>query len=146
MQKSSSQKALKVIAIIMIVFAALSIAAGLLAMAGGGLAGYVGVDSSDDGAVMLGGFAMLLGFVALLGGAIDLLIGIFGLRGANDPSKIGVFYVFAIIGLVLAVLDALGTFFGGNADGSDIFGAIVGIILPLVCVLLASNIKKENSL
>ena len=42
-----------------------------------------------------------------LGGAINLAIGIFGLRGANDPRKIGAFYVLAIIGLAFAVLSAL---------------------------------------
>ena len=99
MQKTTSQKALKVISIIMIVFAALT-----------------------------------------------LLLGIGGLRGANDPRKIGAFYVLAIIGLAFAVLSALGTFFGGSADGGDIASALFGLVLPLVCVLLAYNIKKENHL
>ena len=82
----------------------------------------------------------------LYGGAINLAIGIFGLRGANDPRKIGAFYALAIIGLAFAVLSALGTFFGGSADGGDIASALFGLVLPLVCVLLAYNIKKENNL
>ena len=90
--------------------------------------------------------AAVAGFVILLGGAINLAIGIFGLRGANDPRKIGAFYVLAIIGLAFAVLSALGTFFGGSADGGDIASALFGLVLPLACVLLAYNIKKENHL
>ena len=126
MQKTTSQKALKVISIIMIVFAALTLLLGI-----GGI---------------VTGVAAVAGFVILLGGAINLAIGIFGLRGANDPRKIGAFYALAIIGLAFAVLSALGTFFGGSADGGDIASALFGLVLPLVCVLLAYNIKKENNL
>ena len=134
MQKTTSQKALKVISIIMIVFAALTLLLGIGGIVTGG------------GAALVGGVAAVAGFVILLGGAINLAIGIFGLRGANDPRKIGAFYVLAIIGLAFAVLSALGTFFGGSADGGDIASALFGLVLPLVCVLLAYNIKKENNL
>ena len=54
--------------------------------------------------------------------------------------------VISIIMIVFAVLSALGTFFGGSADGGDIASALFGLVLPLVCVLLAYNIKKENNL
>ena len=134
MQKTTSQKALKVISIIMIVFAALTLLLGIGGIVTGG------------SAALVGGVAAVAGFVILLGGAINLAIGIFGLRGANDPRKIGAFYALAIIGLAFAVLSALGTFFGGSADGGDIASALFGLVLPLVCVLLAYNIKKENNL
>ena len=52
----------------------------------------------------------------------------------------------AIIGLVLAAINALGAFFGGSGDGGDIASSLFGLILPLVCVLLAYSIKKENNL
>ena len=134
MQKTTSQKALKVISIIMIVFAALTLLLGIGGIVTGGALGILGAGSGDAGSVIL------------LGGAINLAIGIFGLRGANDPRKIGAFYVLAIIGLAFAVLSALGTFFGGSADGGDIASALFGLVLPLACVLLAYNIKKENHL
>ena len=147
MQKTTSQKALKVISIIMIVFAALTLLLGIGGIVTGGALGILGAGSGDAGsAALVGGVAAVAGFVILLGGAINLAIGIFGLRGANDPRKIGAFYVLAIIGLAFAVLSALGTFFGGSADGGDIASALFGLVLPLVCVLLAYNIKKENHL
>ena len=142
MQKTTSQKALKVISIIMIVFAALTLLLGIGGIVTGGALGILGAGSG----ALVGGVAAVAGFVILLGGAINLAIGIFGLRGANDPRKIGAFYVLAIIGLAFAVLSALGTFFGGSADGGDIASALFGLVLPLVCVLLAYNIKKENHL
>ncbi len=146
MQKTTSQKALKVISIIMIVFAALTL--------------LLGIGASSPAEPSHPGRGQRRRrkrrprrrrgsrrrFVILLGGAINLAIGIFGLRGANDPRKIGAFYVLAIIGLAFAVLSALGTFFGGSADGGDIASALFGLVLPLVCVLLAYNIKKENHL
>ena len=156
MQKTTSQKALKVISIIMIVFAALTLLLGIGGIVTGGALGILGAGIGDAGsAALVGGVAAGAGlalppagdgFVILLGGAINLAIGIFGLRGANDPRKIGAFYALAIIGLAFAVLSALGTFFGGSADGGDIASALFGLVLPLVCVLLAYNIKKENNL
>ena len=134
MQKTTSQKALKVISIIMIVFAALTLLLGIGGIVTGGALGILGAGIGDAGsAALVGGVAAVAGFV-------------FGLRGANDPRKIGAFYALAIIGLAFAVLSALGTFFGGSADGGDIASALFGLVLPLVCVLLAYNIKKENNL
>ena len=132
MQKTTSQKALKVISIIMIVFAALTLLLGIGGIVTGGALGILGAGIGDAGsAALVGGVAAVAGFV---------------LRGANDPRKIGAFYALAIIGLAFAVLSALGTFFGGSADGGDIASALFGLVLPLVCVLLAYNIKKENNL
>ncbi len=146
MEKTTSQKALKVISIIMIVFAALTLLVGITGIVAGGALGAVAAGSGGADAALLGGLAVVAGLFVIASGVIDLLIGIFGLRGANDPSKIGVFYVLAIIGLVLAALSALSTFFGGSADAGSIGGALVGLILPGVSVLLAYNIKKENHL
>ena len=74
MQKTTSQKALKVISIIMIVFAALTLLLGI-----GGI---------------------------VTGGALGIL----------------------------------------GAGSGDIASALFGLVLPLACVLLAYNIKKENHL
>ena len=101
MQKTTSQKALKVISIIMIVFAALTLLLGIGGIVTGGALGILGAGIGDAGSAAL---------------------------------------------LAFAVLSALGTFFGGSADGGDIASALFGLVLPLVCVLLAYNIKKENNL
>ncbi len=146
MQKSSSQKALKVISIIMIVFAALAIVGGLVVTAGGGLLGVEGVNTADDDVTLTGGLAMVLGLMFLVGGIVDLIIGIFGLRGANNPKKIGVFFVLAIIGVVFAAISALMTLMGGTIDASTIISELISLALPIVCVILANNIKKENGM
>ena len=144
MEKTTSQKALKVISIIMIVLAGITLLLGVGGLVTGGFLGVAGLGTSSGSAAMLGGVAIVASLVIVVSGVIDLLIGIFGLRGANDPRKIGTFYVLAIIGLAFAVLSALGTVIGG--DWSSMGSAIIGLILPGVCVLLAYNIKKENNL
>lgn len=145
MEKTTSQKALKVISIIMIVLAGLTLLLGITGIASGGFLSITGLSSTNGNSIaLLGGMAIIAGLIIVVGGIINLLIGIFGLRGASDPRKIGTFYVLAIIGLAFAVLSALGTVVGG--DWSSLGSAIIGLILPGVCVLLAYNIKKENAL
>lgn len=146
MQKSSSQKALKVISIIMIVFAGLTLALSLLTLIGGGAMGFVGASGADDSTLLVGGMVMVLGMIMLVGGGINLVIGIFGLRGANNPQKIGVFYVLSIIGVVWAVINALVTIAGTSMDASSLISVICGLILPVACCALAFSIKKENNL
>lgn len=144
MEKSSSQKALKIVAIIMIVFAILSIVGGLFMAVGGGVLGSAAIDAADDNAAAMGGVAMIGGVMLAFGGIVNLVIGLFGLRGANTPQKIGVFFVLSIIGVVLSAFSFMSTITSGIADITSIIGGLVGLALPIACVLLAYNIKKEN--
>ncbi len=154
-QRTGKQKALLVISIIFIVFGAL----GLLVLAGigaglGVLASYSamsgGVSAGD--ALFAGSLgAAILGFMSI-GCLIDLIIGILGVRGANDASKVGAFNVFAIIGLVVAIITFVLTVFAvvtassANTDASsNIISAVIGLILPAVCVWLGTSIKKEGN-
>ena len=69
MQKTTSQKALKVISIIMIVFAALTLLLGIGGIVTGGALGILGAGIGDAGsAALVGGVAAVAGFVILLGG------------------------------------------------------------------------------
>lgn len=147
MQKSSSQKALKVISIIMIVFGALTTLLGLFSTIGGGALGVAGYSSLDDNVGLAGGLLMILGFMFLVSGVFQLILGIFGVRGANNPSKIGVFFVLAIIDIVFCVISAIISLTAGMlTDASTILSTLAGFILPVVCLILANNIKKENRL
>ncbi|MEG1562002.1 MAG: hypothetical protein RR323_06330 [Raoultibacter sp.] len=146
MEKSSSQKALKVIAIIMIVFAAFSILGGLFAAFGGGALGSAAITAGDDKATVVGGVALLGGIMMLIGGIINLVIGLLGLRGANNPQKIGAFFVLSIIGFVFAALSLVSILMSGAFDITTLVSDVIGLALPLICVLLAYNIKKETRL
>ncbi len=159
--KSGYQTALKVISIIMIVLAALSIVGGLLLMAGGGLLGSVannpevvgditatinseGVTVTQEQAgIVVAGVGILGGAMSILGGILMLIVGILGVRGANDPRKIGPFRVFAIIGLVFSILGIIALLFQPS-DPSMWVSGIIGVIETAVCVWLAQKIKNQT--
>ncbi len=147
MEKTASQKALKVISIIMIVLAALALLLGIGGIAAGGALGLLGTSvDGRPGAMFVGGLTILASLAIVVGGGINLVIGIFGLRGANDPHKIGAFFVLSIIGVVWAAINSIGTLMGGSMDAGTIVSAICGLILPVTCCALAYSIKKENNL
>lgn len=76
---------------------------------------------------------------AIIAGAFNVVVGVFGVRGANDPSKIGVFWVLCIIGIVF---NALGLIM--EATGSGISASsLIGTLFVVVLFILANNIKKQ---
>ena len=79
------------------------------------------------------------GVVLIVAGAFNVVVGVFGVRGANDPSKIGVFWVLCIIGIVF---NALGLIM--EATGSGISASsLIGTLFVVVLFILANNIKKQ---
>lgn len=141
---TGSQKAIKVLSIIVIVVAILSIVAGLVTCAGGAAGVMAGADASAaEQQLALGtGVLFVLAGGALVSGIIDLIVGLLGLRGAKDPNKIMPFFVIAIIGAVFAALNLIGCFTSGQLDGTSIASAVVQLALMVVCVILANNVRK----
>ena len=142
---TGSQKAIKVISIIVIVVAVISILIGLVTCAGG--AAVIGAGSqasaADQETYALGaGLLLVISGTAVIGGIIDLVVGLLGLRGAKNPDKIMPFFVIAIIGAVFAVLNLIGCFTAGQLDGTSIASAVVQLALMVGCVILANNVRK----
>ena len=48
-----------------------------------------------------------------------------------------------VLGVVFGALNLVGTFLGG-ADASSIVNAVVSLVLPITCVILANNIKHQE--
>ncbi len=69
-------------------------------------------------------------------GLLSLLEGIFTLRGAKNAAKIMPAWIFAIIGVITAVV---GLFTGGSLGGS-----IVSLIVNIVIFIAASKIRKSR--
>ena len=140
---TGSQKAIKIISIILIVVGIVALIAGLITFAGGmALVGAGAEASSIDQQfyVSSAGLFFVLGAGALISGVIDLLIGIFGLRGAKDPRKIGPF--FSIIGLVLSILNLVISLTSGVSDLTTIGSNIVSVALLIGCVVLANKVRQ----
>ena len=145
---SGTQKALKVISIIVIVLSAITIALGILLFATG-VSWRSSVSNPYDAVggwgMIFGGLAIVFGAFLLIGGIFYLLFGILGLRGANNPSKIGPFFVISIIGLILAIIGVLGSvglLFASSLGASSIVPYGFPLVFMIVCVYLANDIRK----
>ena len=90
---------------------------------------------ASDPSLGAGVSGMALFFVL---GLISLLEGIFSIRGAKDASKIMPAWIFAIIGVIAAVV---GLFTGGSMGGS-----ISSLIVNIVIFIAANKIKKSRRL
>ncbi len=91
-ERSGSQKALRVISIVLVVFAVISIVLGLaflaLIAAGLGTDAVNAMDPNDPDLVAGIAVGLVLGVVLVGSGVVDLVVGALGLRGARDPRKV----------------------------------------------------------
>lgn len=134
--KTSSQTALKVLSIIGIVVGAIIAVSGIVLTVGANGFAMSQASSSGAGIAVLGTIG---GVVLIVAGVFNVVVGVFGVRGANDPSKIGVFWVLCIIGIVL---NALGLIM--EATGSGISASsLIGTLFVVALFILANNIKKQ---
>lgn len=144
---SGSQKAIKVISIITIVMAVICFLVGLTTCVGAGALIGAGADATADAQSVYttgAGLFLVLAGGAIFSGIIDLVVGILGLRGAKNPAKIMPFFVIAIIGAVFAVINLAGEIMGLGSDSSSIASAVVQLVLMVVCVVLANNVRKQR--
>lgn len=136
---SGSQKALKVISIITIVYAVILLVFGVLMAAGGSLLGGETIDV-DGTAASAGIVAAILGVTLIVGGVVDLVIGLLGLRGAKNPRKVGPFFVLCIVGLALGLV-GLGM---SIAQGTFDPASLVNIVIIAVCLFLAMRVRRQG--
>ena len=133
--KTSSQTALKVLSIIGIVVGAIIAVSGIVLTVGANGFAMSQASSSGAGVAVLGTIG---GVVLIVAGAFNVVVGVFGVRGANDPSKIGE-VMLLIPGIVF---NALGLIM--EATGSGISASsLIGTLFVVVLFILANNIKKQ---
>lgn len=147
MQRSGSQKVLLVLSIIKIICAVLAIAfVGMGAFAMGSMnpgdlssvAAQAGVDEAT--VVEISGVVII---TVIVGGIIDIILGILGVRAANDNQKIMPVWVLALIALVFGVIGAIAGIMQGQVSSNQI-GTYIGSILgSLLMFWIANNIKRQ---
>lgn len=140
---SGARKALKIMSILTIVMAIIQIiTAGLIVF---GSSFMVGMQEAKlDGTTVDVGVALMgVGIMALVSSVVSLIVGILGVRGANDPTKIGPYKIIAIIGLVLCILQAAMFLFTGQIASYGISG-VLSLVFVAVLVFLAFKIEKEG--
>ena len=147
MERSNSQKIIRVISIFDIIGAVLILLMGLMAIMGGALVGVGGgTEQVAEGltAAEAGGIASMLGVAMLAPGIVSDITGILGIRASNDASKIMPVWVLAIVDLVLQVLSLISSFASGAPmDASSIIGSIVGVGIAGLMFWAANNVKAE---
>ena len=140
MEKSTSQKIIKVLGILSIIGAVLCLV-GAAGMFGVGGIGALSVDPEDN-EMATGIFTLFLfGIVLLISGLTELLQGIFSLRAAKDATKARPLWVISVISLILSVISLISSFGKG---GQEVFSAIFSVIVSAVILYLANNIKKQG--
>ena len=160
--KTGYQTALKVISVITIILAIIAIIAGLLSFATVGLLGTAmsdpeiasqlyqavqiegyGTITGQEASSIILGFGFLFGTICLIEGIITLIVGILGVRGSNDPRKIGPFKVFAIIGLVISIISIISVIFTNPANGLSWVEGLIALAESGVGLWLAVKIQEQ---
>lgn len=137
---SGSQKALKVISIILVVWAIVVILLGAFMAAGSAVPGMSAQSIDMNGGTMdLASAALAFGVGTVVGGVVNLIIGFLGLRGAKNPHKIGLFFALCVIGLVLGVVSVVMSVMQGAFQWTS----LVSLAIIAVCTFLAAKIRKQ---
>ena len=122
---------LKVVGILYIIFAALSILTGLMAVVGGAALGIAGGES----------LALGLGAIAILSSTFSLVVGILGVKWCNRPDKAGTLFVLGIVLIVLAALSLLSSF--SSDSSTSVVSSVLGLVLPVLYTLGAWQNKQS---
>ena len=148
MQRSGSQTALLVLSILNIIGAVIALLGGLAIMFGGALFGAV--NSSEAAAALAGSgvtqgevgiIAGVGGLVIVFSGVIELILGILGVRAANDNQKIMPVWVLALIGIIISFIGAMSLAIQGQfLENPSMVGSLIGSALMF---WIANNIKRQ---
>ena len=147
---SANRKVLKVISIISLVLDIILIAFGAVLLAA--------VATNPNGAIEaavkspVANFtgeetvSLILGasvFVILVG-LWDAFVSFMGIRGANDPSKMGFVTVMAGISVVLTAVGVLASIFNGQFEFSELFSLAFTQVFFYVCYQIREEGKKQG--
>lgn len=144
---SGSQKVIRVICIIMIVIAGLSLVlCGLLWTLGLMYAGtgFSGAEESDIENLQLG-FSVLLILAAAgtFGSMFNLFIGIYGCVAAGNPRMVsGLFRILCMIAMVVSLLLSIVLAVTGAIEFPGALGIPLEFIIMAVLTLMAGNVKS----
>ena len=165
MTNTNYQKALKVISIICIVFGAIAAILTIALMALTPLAAPYVSDAAFQAAISDAGplasqfvgqsffdTTMWLWAGGLISAIFIIVLGILGLRGANDPQKIKPFLILAEFALAYECCSVVISMFTMGTAGaltlqnvsSTILSSIIGIAIAAISVWLAFTIKKQT--
>lgn len=134
---------LKVVSILFIVFGAIGAVLSLISVltlaAAGGLAAQMGAEAEAvmSGVMAIAGPWIIIGLViAIVGCALELILGIVGLKKCADPSQANYFIT---VGVVLCAIQLVGMIMSFS------IWSLVGFVLPILYIVGGSMNKKGTS-
>ena len=136
---SGSQKYIKIVSILNIIGGAFYILIAILGFLGKGLVSdealieQAGGDSTAPAAVTV--FLIVMIVIGLL----SLVIGILGVRAANDPGKAGPLFKLACVSLGISVINLFVGIFGGNFS----VHSLIECVPPAMMAWCSNNLKKQ---
>lgn len=135
-----------IVSVLLIIASLMSCGLGSLAIAGAGASGSSGAMSDGASLAALGGVVALgVGAAGFASSLLGLIVGILGVRGAKDPNKIMPFFVFAIIGLIFQIYNAVVTFMSPTLDASSAISAIASLLVTFVLVYAANKVRQMRT-
>ena len=145
MERSGSQKVLRILSIIQIIISILILIVGIMGFIAAGSVGSiqtgdVELNSAVQGAA--GSLAVAFGVVVVIIGIWNLLCGVFGLRAANDNQKIMIVWVFLLIGMVIELIATAFAILNAFQDTS-LWSVAGALIWSVFMFWIANNIKRE---
>lgn len=145
MDRSGSQKFLKVISIIDIVMGAIIIIVSFAAIFMGGIAGIASPDLMASGelsasdAALASGAMSIIGVFGIVVGAVTVIEGVLGVRAANDPSKIMPVWILSIIGVAANAVSLIMAF----AQHGNVVSGLLSLVVSGLMLWVANNIKVQ---
>ncbi len=139
---SGSQKYIKIVSILNIIGGAFYVLIGILGFLGKGLVGNEALIEQAGGDSSAPMAANVFLIVMIVIGLFSLVVGILGVRAANDPSKIGPVFTLAVVSLIISVVNLFVGVFGGNFS----VYSLIECVPPALMTWCANNVKKQVKL
>ena len=139
---SGSQKYIKIVSILNIIGGAFYVLIGILGFLGKALVGNEALIEQAGGDSSAPMAANVFLIVMIVIGLFSLVVGILGVRAANDPSKIGPVFTLAVVSLIISVVNLFVGIFGGNFS----VYSLIECVPPALMTWCANNVKKQEKL
>ena len=148
MERSGSQKALKVISIIDIVFGVLGLLAGIMAAIATGVIdsaspselAEMGMTADSQGTATA--LISVLAISSIFSAIVAIIQGVLGIRASNNNQKILPVWILSIVGLVNQVANLISYAVRGTL-GQNLASGLLALALSALTFWIANNIKKE---
>lgn len=139
---SSNCKVLKVLSLLLVLAGIVFAVLGVITIVGGtnpevvSTAQQLGLADADT----LAAVTRVYGFGQIFSGALTVLVGFLGVRGANRPSKVTPFVVLVVIGLVLNAVSLVANLVTGQTVTPT---HVLTIVVLLFAAVLGFRVRGE---